>query len=84
MQRHEKSRLRKSEHHLQFLLAGVTGNVQLLKAVINDLRTLHKQLVYDLTDSSFVAGYGGGGDYHSVARVDLNLAMPRKRHAVKS
>ena len=76
-------RLRQCEHHLQLFLTGVAGNVQRCVAVIDDLCALLEQLVYDAADRDLIAWDGRGGDNDAVARVDCNLLVLGKCHAVQ-
>ena len=62
----KESGLEQSVDDLQFLLAGVAGDVQALKLVIDDLCTLAVELVDDLADGFFVSGDGGRGDNYTV------------------
>ena len=77
------TRLRQREHHLQLLLAGMTGDVQRRVAVIDDLRALLKQLVNDAADRDLVARNGRGRDDDAVAGVDRDLFVLGKRHTVQ-
>ncbi len=70
-------------HGFLLLLAGVAGNVNVRRAVIDDLRALPEQLIDDLGDSALVAGDGRGRDDHAVSRRDLHLPMLGKGHAVQ-
>ena len=81
--RDEVVRLCQCKHHLQFFLTGVTGNVQRRVAVINDLCPLLEQLVYDAADRDLIAWDGRGGDNNAVARVDRDLLVLGKCHAMQ-
>ena len=83
VERNEKARMQQRVHDLQLLLAGVTGDVQTLELVVDDLCALAVELVDDLADGLFIAWNGGGGDNHAVARLNFHLPVPGERHAVK-
>ena len=71
------------KHHLQFFLTGMAGDMQRCVAIINDLCPLLEQLVYDAADRDLIARDCRGGDNNAVARVDRDLLVFGKCHAVQ-
>ena len=60
---------------LQLLLTGMAGDVEHIRAVVNDLDALAEQLVDDTRDGVLIAGNGGSRDDDAVARLNLHLPV---------
>ena len=67
----------------QFLLAGVAGDMEHVRPVVDDLHALAEQLVDDPAHRHLVAGDGGGGDDHLVPGADFHLLVGGEGHAVQ-
>ena len=79
----EELGLAQSVDDLQFLLAGVTGDVQSLTFLIHYFRTLAVQLVDDLGYRFLVAGNCGSGNDDPVAGYNVDLLVGGKGHPVQ-
>ena len=75
--------LGQSEHQFLLLLAGVAGNVHVVHALVDDLRTQQQQTVHDLGHALFVAGDGVGGDDDEVAGAHTHLTVAAGGHAAQ-
>ncbi len=84
MDRDEEFRLGQGQNHLQLLLTGMAGNVQVAEPVVNYLGPLTEKLVYDPAYRGFIAGNRRGGDNHPVPCVNFHLAVSGKSHTIKS
>ena len=81
VERDEILRLRQRYHKLFFILAGVTGNVNLAVPLVNHLGAQAHKLVYHAPDALFVAGNRVcGNDYHITA-CDVYFAVIAHGHA---
>ena len=72
-----------TQHELEILLAGVAGNMDSRRAVINDLCAQFVQLVDHVVDRLLIARDGGRCDKDAVAGVDFHLFVAAIRHAVQ-
>ena len=77
----KKLRFNNSEHKLEFLAAGMAGNVNVIHLFVNNFRAELHQLVNDTADGLFVAGNGGCGNNNVIVRADGNLPVVGKRHS---
>ena len=82
--RDEILRTRQAVHDLELLLAGVTGNMYVVHALVDHLAAALEQLVDDVADGLFIAGDRVGGDDDEVALADHHLAVIGIRHARQS
>ncbi|MPM10774.1 hypothetical protein SDC9_57109 [bioreactor metagenome] len=78
--RDEELGFRQFHHQAQFLAAGVTGNMHVRHAVVNNLRAFLVELVDDAGNANLVARNGRGGDDDRVALTDIE-AVRRGCHA---
>ena len=83
MNGNKESGLQQAMDNFQFLLTSVTRDMQALKLVVDDLRSLAIKFVDNFSDGFFIAGNGGCGDDHTVGSSNLDLTMARECHAVK-
>ena len=60
---------------LEFLLAAVTMNVNIGQPAINDMCALPEEIINGTVDYRFIAGYGSGGHYYSIAGNYAYLAV---------
>ena len=83
VERDEEPGLRQGVDDLQLLLAGVAGDVEHIRPVIDHRSALAEQLVDDPAHRDLVAGNGGGGEDDLVAGADLHLLVGGEGHAVQ-
>ena len=67
-------------HHLDFFLAGVTGNMDIRNAGVNDGNALLGQFVDDTTDEFFVAGNRRCGNDNEILGTEFHLVVLCIRH----
>ena len=75
--------LGQGEHQLLLLLTGVTGNVHIVHALVDDLCAQQQQTVDDLGHALFVAGDGVGGDDDEVAGAYPHLTVAAGGHTAQ-
>ena len=78
--RHEILRAEQRMHHLDLFLAGVTGNVHVRNAGMDDGDVLFGQLIDDAADELFVAGNRGCGNHDEILGAELDLIVLGIRH----
>ena len=79
----EVLRLAQTEHQLKILLAGMAGNMDGCRTVVNDLSALLVQLVDHVVDRLLVAWDSRRCDQDTIAGIDLHLLVAAVRHTVQ-
>ena len=75
--------LGQGEHQLLLLLTGVTGNVHIVHALVDDLCAQQQQTVDDLGHALFVAGDGVCRDDDEVAGAYTHLTVAAGGHTAQ-
>ena len=78
--RHEELRPRQAEHQHQLVARGVARDVNLLLALVDNLRAAGEEPVHRLAHELLVAGNRRRGDDYQILRPELHLAVRSAAH----
>src|SRR5690606_7640500 len=81
MDRHEVLGLENALDDFELLAAGVTADVNVRDAVVENVGAEAEEVVDVAIDGGFVARNGRGGEYNGVALLDLDVAVRTVGHA---